>query len=109
LWFQPVVTPDFASTADADVHGTFADFNNDGRMDVLVNGGQILLGTGGTGFSAPVSTGINGQAVVSGDFNGDGKPDAAFASQSTVIVVLGKGDGTLGAPVDFDVRRLRFH
>ncbi|MGC1106278.1 MAG: VCBS repeat-containing protein [Candidatus Acidiferrales bacterium] len=39
-----------------------------------------------------------------GDFNGDGKPDFALESSSSVVVMLGKGDGTFtqasGSPID---------
>jgi hypothetical protein len=37
----------------------FADFNNDGRLDVLLSGGSLLLEAPGTStpqFQAPVST-----------------------------------------------------
>lgn len=43
--------------------------------------------------------------VATGDFNGDGKPDAVVANfeSSTVAVLLGNGDGTLQAPVTYPV------
>lgn len=43
--------------------------------------------------------------VTTGDFNGDGKPDAVVANfeSSTVAVLLGNGDGTLQAPVTYAV------
>ncbi len=52
-------------------------------------------------FLGPVNyaAGTNPQAVVTGDFNGDGRLDLAVANQSsnTVSIVLGKGDGTFQA------------
>ncbi len=43
--------------------------------------------------------------VATGDFNGDGKPDAVVANfaSSDVAVLLGNGDGTLQAPVTYPV------
>ncbi len=45
-----------------------------------------------------IGTGNSPQAVVSGDFNGDGKPDLAVANyaDNTVEVFLSNGDGTFG-------------
>lgn len=50
----------------------------------------------GNGFQ-PASTAATGAAtpaMVFADFNGDGKADIAFPSQSEVTVLLGNGDGT---------------
>ena len=91
-----------------------ADFNNDGNADLVVaNYGiatvSVLLGNGtdhGT-FQAPVqyAVGAGPDAVVTGDFNGDGNLDVALANflDNTVSVLLGNGDGTFQNAVTYDV------
>ncbi len=58
-------------------------------------------------FQQPVSTAIqNGPvAMVTGDFNGDGKPDLAIANggSSSISVFLGKGDSTFLPPTTYGV------
>jgi hypothetical protein len=91
-----------------------ADFNGDGKLDAAVanNGSQnlsLLLGNGAGGLSpAPKSPYITDSArpisVVTGDFNGDGRPDVAVANNSSadVSVLLSDGSGGLklaGSPV----------
>jgi hypothetical protein len=99
------------------------DFNGDGKPDLVMTDagsnpsvllGSVLLGNGdGTfrpsGFGTfqagdlparndPGTLGIVTQMVVA-DLNGDGKPDLAVTNfaTNTVIVLLGKGDGSFGA------------
>jgi len=59
-----------------------------------------------TDFAAPVSypVGIAPHPVVSADFNGDGKLDLAVANSGSgnVSILLGKGDGTFEAAVNYD-------
>jgi len=106
------------------------DLNGDKKPDVIVaNGGNpfssgpgsvsVLLGNGDGTLKAPTSTTINqgAQNIVLGDFNGDGKLDAAVAAYGTpvgangsdpgaVVVLLGKGDGTFQPPVTLTVSGL---
>lgn len=81
------------------------DFNADGRLDLAVcdnlgNSVTILLGNGdGTFTSAsgsPIPVGNQPDAIVTGDFNNDGKLDLAIANfgDNTVTLLLGDGDGT---------------
>jgi hypothetical protein len=84
-----------------------ANFNDDGQLDVAVanavspGGTSILLGRGDGTFDPQtlLSTGVS-TAIVSADFNGDGRTDLATTTfdpttqQGDVTVLLGKGDGT---------------
>jgi hypothetical protein len=90
-----------------------ADFNGDGKLDLAVvnrqgNTVSILLGNGDGTFRAHVdyATGNFPQSVTAGDFNGDGKVDLAvannnFGSNGSVSVLLGNGDGTFQAHLDY--------
>lgn len=56
-------------------------------------------------FNSPVTYPAGSPFVVSsGDFNGDGRVDlvAGDLTNSDLILLLGKGDGTLQAPITFD-------
>jgi hypothetical protein len=64
-------------------------------------GVALLPGKGDGSFSSPrVLLSSNGaSAIVSADFNGDGKLDLAFADGQQIMVLLGNGDGTFQSPI----------
>ena len=75
------------------------DFDGDGKLDLAVDGSNILLGNGDGTFTPGASLDANGSFVAAGDFNGDGKLDLAVCdwNKNTVTILLGNGDGTFSA------------
>src|SRR5690348_14792050 len=81
------------------------DFNNDGTPDLAVTTNQngregvaVIPGKGDGSFGAPVITGddLNGLALATADFDGDGNADLVVGGfeSSHIVVLLGNGDGT---------------
>jgi hypothetical protein len=77
-----------------------ADFNHDGKLDLLVNVGvnnfTVLLGNGDGTFQNPVTSPSGLPVTTVGDFNGDGILDIAGLG----VIALGNGDGTFQSPVN---------
>jgi hypothetical protein len=72
-----------------------ADFNGDGKPDLLSGDGTLQLGNGNGTFTA--GTQVPGTPLAIADFNGDGKPDVLESGTGTLLVLLGNGDGTFKA------------
>ena len=90
-------------------HFLAADFNGDGKLDVVVPDSNkkvfVFLGNGDGTFQAPNSYAVGGTPImaVAGDFNGDGKLDLAVGCMGPVSILLGNGDGTFQAHVDYNL------
>jgi FG-GAP-like repeat len=90
-----------------------ADFDLDGKMDVVVAGiselkvlfgnGDGTFGTGDGAFGGTVTLPTAPGSVEIADFNGDGIPDIAVmhAIGWTVGILFGRGDRTFSAPVEY--------
>jgi hypothetical protein len=87
-----------------------ADFNGDGKPDLIVanfssNNISVLLGKGDGTFQAAVNYGAGSgpRSIEVGDFNGDGKLDLAVVNTNSnnVSVLLGNGDGTFQPAVNY--------
>ncbi len=75
-----------------------ADFNNDGRLDLVGTSQQsgigIVFGQGDGTFPTSHVEAPGGAARVLSDFNGDGRIDIASVSNNAVAVYLARIDGT---------------
>jgi hypothetical protein len=80
-----------------------ADFNGDGRADLLlvpISGlAAVLPGNADRTFGSPIQIAVplSANDATLADFNGDGRTDIVFPGDRGYAVVLGNGDGTFGA------------
>ncbi len=86
-----------------------ADFNGDGRRDVIAAGDfssfvHLMINNGAQGFLPPVtfSTGGWPGAIAVGDFNNDQKADVVTSNfnPAGVSILLGNGSGSFAAPMN---------
>jgi hypothetical protein len=101
---QPIVSA-LTTTATNPTVALAADFNGDGKADLVVvddNGAgfQVLLGLGNGTFGTPIDTPLTYSifSIATGDFNKDGKADLAVtvgnSNSASLNIYLGNGDGT---------------
>jgi hypothetical protein len=84
-----------------------ADVNADGKPDVVVANQNsttvsVFLGNGDGTFQPKVDYATNttySYALLSGDFNGDGKLDLVTVGDSNVSILFGDGDGSFKTPI----------
>ena len=95
--FQPAVKYSVPTPKNMAV----ADFNRDGKLDLVIwsNFGLVtMLGNGDGTFKAPIAASSQAGIPVVGDFNGDGIQDLAITG-TPAYILLGKGDGTFQVPI----------
>ena len=119
--FQNPLPLDIPTTIPGGTVIATADFNGDGRADLVWESDVeaqtagvvgVMLGNGDGTFQAAIETAIPyGGDLAVGDFNGDGRADLAVTNgsngvYSTVSILLGNGDGTFQTPAVYQLPTL---
>ncbi len=96
--FGPIINSPAASLAGQFVDFTLGDFNGDGKVDVALSDGGIMLGIGDGHFHAPPLRYADfGSSLIAADANSDGKLDVIGLSAG-LLITRGYGDGTMRSP-----------
>jgi hypothetical protein len=91
------------------LHLAVADFNGDGKPDIMAAGAgsvSVFLNKGDGTFADPQAypVAVSPTSVAVGDFNRDGKLDIVTGNaDSTVSVLLGQGNGTFGTAQNYAI------
>ena len=111
----PVVTSSLTCTSVTSL--MVADMNKDQKQDVVLTCAEgfvaVLFGNGDGTFQKPVYYAVPTTSVLilPKDLNGDGYPDVAVSTPSSVIVLLNQGSnaaGTLSAPTSYPAPGIQF-
>jgi hypothetical protein len=108
------LAPVFLPVAKTPLLLAVADFNKDGKQDVVVsnNGGRVvseLLGNGNGTFQTPRTFQVPQALAISvADFNTDGNPDLVVTNGdlSSISLLLGDGTGKFGPAIQVPSGRL---
>lgn len=104
----PTPYDDPASVSGSPGHLLTGDFNNDGKLDLVVgyegtDEVGLLEGNGNGTFQNPllINTTVSTSIIAAADFDKDGNLDLVEASESPYydVVLPGNGDGTFGTPI----------
>ena len=76
------------SSAGSGFPTVYADFNRDGKLDIValpfpLTPATLLMGNGDGTFKAPINLSVSGGQVATADFNGDGSPDLLVAGEKS--------------------------
>jgi hypothetical protein len=110
--FAPGVSTFMTPFPDALWGMVIGDFNGDGQLDVVeaiaadagldTDSGSLVFfaGNGDGTFKLPVTESITAQllnAIIGGDFNGDGKQDVVIGTLGSALLLPGNGEGSFVA------------
>jgi len=101
---QAVFITSLLPSGSPSLHATYdGDTNYGPSTSTAVTEPILAMQTNSLWSSHSYSVAAGAEWVVSGDFNGDGKPDLVSCGASGISVLLGKGDGTFAPAVSYTV------
>lgn len=100
-------SPEISYSSGTILSAALGDLNGDGNLDLAIGGFStdnvtVLLSTGNGTFAKPATynngSGAAALSIAIGDVTGDGRPDVVSNTFTSLSVMSGKSNGTLGAP-----------
>jgi hypothetical protein len=87
--FQAAVITSMPTPLGSILSLVMADFNGDGKLDLAVGAGNVLLvGNGDGTFQTPIVLGAGGLGIAVGDFNRDGRADLAVGGVTVLLILI---------------------